>query len=162
MDTMVADLVEMVESAHTIGRTSVRSPRVEVLARAERRRSWSAEQKLAIVGESLGPDLTPTEVARKHRISTGQIYTWRQQFLGCEGSAVSRTAPRFTAVELVAACAPAHPPPPGPPVPCPLPVAPPRPEGLIEVMLPGGVSVRVDASVDARALRRVLGALEGR
>jgi hypothetical protein len=33
---------------------------------------------------------------------------------------------------------------------------------LIEVVLPGGVSVRVDASVDARALRRVLGALEGR
>jgi len=158
---MVADLVDMVGSAHTIGRTSARSPRVEVLARAERRRSWSAEQKLAIVGESLGPDLTPTEVARKHRISTGQIYTWRQQFLGCEGPAVSRTAARFTAVELTPAYTPVLAPP-GPPAPCPLPAASPRPEGLIEVMLPGGVSVRVDASVDARALRRVLGALEGR
>ena len=158
---MVADLGDTVESAHTIGRTSVRSPRVEVLARAERRRSWSAEQKLAIVGESLGPDLTPTEVARKHRISTGQIYTWRQQFLGCEGLAVSRTAPRFMAVELAPTTAPSHPPPPELP-PCPSPLMAPRPEGLIEVMLPGGVSVRVDASVDARALRRVLGALESR
>jgi len=64
MDTMVPDLRDTVESAYTIGRTSARSPRVEVLARAERRRSWSAEQKLAIVGESLGPDLTPTEVTR--------------------------------------------------------------------------------------------------
>jgi len=77
MDTMVPDLGKMVESAHTIGRTSTRSSRVEVLPRAERRRSWTAEQKLAIVGESLGPDLTPTEAAPKHRISTGQIYTWR-------------------------------------------------------------------------------------
>ena len=155
------DLGEMVESAHTTGRTSARSSRVEVLPRAERRRSWTAEQKLAIVGESLGPELTPTEVARKHRISTGQIYTWRQQFLGCESSAVSRTAPRFMAVELAPTTAPSHLPPPELP-PCPSPVTAPRPEGLIEVMLPGGVSVRVDASVDARALRRVLGALEGR
>ncbi len=36
-----------------------------------------------------------------------------------------------------------------------------RAEGLIEIMLPGGVSVRVDAHVDGQALRRVLGALEG-
>jgi hypothetical protein len=33
---------------------------------------------------------------------------------------------------------------------------------LIEIVLPGGVSVRVDSNVDALALRRVLGALEGR
>jgi hypothetical protein len=37
-----------------------------------------------------------------------------------------------------------------------------RREGLIEVMLPGGVVVRVDGHVDERALRRVLAALEGR
>jgi transposase-like protein len=107
---MVADLGEKVESAHTIDRTSARSSRVEVLPRAERRRSWTAEQKLAIVGESLGPDLTPTDVARKHQISTGQIYTWRQQFLSCERPAVSRMAPHFTAVELAPACPSVHPP----------------------------------------------------
>jgi hypothetical protein len=37
-----------------------------------------------------------------------------------------------------------------------------RPEGLIEIVLPSGVSVRVDAQIDGRALRRVLGALESR
>ena len=78
-------------------------------------RSWR------LSGESFGPDLTPTEVARKHRISTGQIYTWRQQFLTCE-AAVSRMAPRFTAVELAPPCAPSHPPLPEPPPPCPLPM----------------------------------------
>ncbi len=35
-------------------------------------------------------------------------------------------------------------------------------DGLIEIVLPSGVSVRVDAHVDGRALRRVLGAVEGR
>ena len=158
---MVPDLVDTVESAHTIGRTSARSARVEVLPRAERRRRWTAEQKLAIVGESLGPGLTPTEVARKHGISTGQIYTWRQQFLSYESSTVSRATPHFTAVELASACTPAYPPPPELP-PCPSPEKSPRLEGLIEVVLPSGISVRVDANVDARALRRVLGALEGR
>ena len=33
---------------------------------------------------------------------------------------------------------------------------------LIEIVLPSGASVRVDAQVDVRALRRVLGALSGR
>ena len=37
-----------------------------------------------------------------------------------------------------------------------------RPTGLIEIVLPSGVSLRVDAEIDARALRRVLGALEAR
>ncbi len=158
---MAADLVDTIGSAHTIGRTIGRSSRVEVLPRAERRRSWTAEQKRAIVGESLGPDLTPTEVARKHAISTGQLYTWRQQILGCEAT-VGRMAPRFTAVELAPSDAPCHLPPLEPSPPCPSPVAPPRLAGLIEVVLPCGVSVRVDASVDAGALRRVLAALDGR
>ncbi len=33
---------------------------------------------------------------------------------------------------------------------------------LIEILLPGGVPVRVDAQVNSRVLRLVLGALEGR
>ena len=37
-----------------------------------------------------------------------------------------------------------------------------RPAGLIEILLPSGVSLRVDAEVDGRALRRVLGALSER
>ena len=49
------------------------------------------------------------------------------------------------------------PPPPTPPV-----AAAVRGAGLIEIALPGGTLVRVDAHVDADALRRVLGVLEGR
>jgi transposase len=40
------------------------------------------EQKREIVAESYGTELTPTEVARKHGISSGQLYTWRRELLG--------------------------------------------------------------------------------
>jgi hypothetical protein len=39
---------------------------------------------------------------------------------------------------------------------------PPRPAGLIEIVLACGVSVRVKAAVNGRALRRVLSALDSR
>ena len=68
MDVVSPDLVEEAEAARTSGHRSARGPRVEVLTRAEPRRSWTVEQKREIVAESLGPELTPTEVARKHRI----------------------------------------------------------------------------------------------
>ncbi len=42
------------------------------------------------------------------------------------------------------------------------PLIPARPDGLIEVVTPGGVLVRVDGHVDERALRRVLAALNVR
>ena len=47
--------------------------------------TWTVEQKRAIVAESLGSELTPTEVARKHAISSGLLYSWRQQVLGVPG-----------------------------------------------------------------------------
>ena len=67
------------ESAHTTGRKSARLPRLEIITRGERRRRWTVEQKREIVAESYGADLTPTEVARKHGISSGQLYTWRHE-----------------------------------------------------------------------------------
>jgi transposase len=162
MDTH-QNLLEPDQSAPTTGRKSARSARVEIITRGERRRSWTVGQKREIVAESFGPDLTPTEVARKHAISSGQLYTWRQQLLGVR-TALTRSAPRFAQVDLEAS-----PSLPGPADPDPVaipaastPTAPSRPEGLIEVALPGGVVVRLDGHVDGRALRRVLAALDGR
>jgi transposase len=147
------------ESAHTTGRKSARSQRMEIITRGERRRSWTLEQKREIVAESLGSELTPTEVARKHAISSGQLYTWRQQLLSMPGTVIERAMPRFAEVDLAPSSPGASEPapiggtaPPGPP-------APTRAGGMIEIMLPGGVSLRVDAAVDGGALRRVLDAL---
>lgn len=53
--------------------------RVEVLSgMAGRRRSWSLEQKLAIVAEAQHCD-NMTELARRHDIRTSQLYTWRRE-----------------------------------------------------------------------------------
>jgi transposase len=148
------------ESAPTTGRRSARGQQVEIITRGERRRSWTPEQKREIVAESLGPELSPTEVARKHGISTGQLYTWRRELLSMPSAVTERAMPRFAEVELAPA-------PPGTPAPAdghapPGRPAPMRPGGMIEIVLPGGVSLRVDARVDGPALRRVLDALDRR
>jgi len=144
------------EDVRTIGRKGTGRGRVEVLAR-ERRRTWTPEQKRAIVAESLGSALTPTEVARKYAISSGLLYSWRQQVLGGHGSVVTGPAPSFARVELAPALqAPDGSEPVSPAVPAP----PSRPDGVIEIVLRSGVLVRVDAAVDGRALRRVLSALD--
>ena len=137
MDAIPPELIPETESGHTTSRKSTYNGRVEILVRADRRRSWTPEQKREIVAESLGPDLTPAEVARKHGISTGQLYTWRRL-------SGPRPLPDLTPMARPSAEPP----------------SPPRPEGLIEIVLPGGVSLRVDAHVDGRALRRALGARE--
>ncbi len=135
---------------------------MEIITRGERRRSWTVEQKREIVAESFGPELTPAEVARKHAIGSGQLYTWRRELLGVHRTQVTRVAPRFAQVELDAAPSLSNV--------SDLPPAgvrtsgaqaeSPRADGLIEIVLPGGVMLRVDAHVDGRALGRILRALE--
>jgi transposase len=151
MDTITPERVSADATAHTTNRMSGRSARVGVLPRADRRRSWTLEQKREIVSESLGPELTPTEVARKHGLRTGQIYTWRHQLLNVRDAPLLQ-APRFASVELA-------PPPAATSSDPAASAASTPPAGVIEIVLPGGVLVRVDAHVDGRALRRVLGAL---
>jgi transposase len=112
----------------------------------------------------LGSELTPTEVARKYGIGSGLLYTWRSQILTGPSGVVMRSTPSFAQVELAPApvqfAAPRlSPDEPIPPTSSP---AMPRPEGLIEIVLPDGVSLRVDAQVDVRALRGVLTALRDR
>ena len=45
---------------------------------AGRRRSWSIEQKLAIIAEAEHCD-NLTSLARRHDIRTSQLYTWRRE-----------------------------------------------------------------------------------
>jgi transposase len=112
--------------------------------------------------ESLGPALTPTEVARKYAITTGLLYTWRRQVLGGQMTGLVRSTPGFAQVEVVPPHLEAPEPIAEPPIVPPEAVAPPRPQGLIEIMLSDGVTVRVDAAVNTHALRRVLDAVADR
>jgi transposase len=88
-------------------------------------------------------------IARKHGIGTGQLYGWRHQFLGTWRA----KAAGFARVDIVN-----DPPRLSGPI-ASVPTT--TPTGLIEIVLPGGATVRVDAQVDAQALRRVLGVLRG-
>ena len=128
-------------SADMSAHTRARPQRIEVITRGERRRRWSAEEKQAIVAESLEPNVSIAGIARKHGIGTGQLYTWRHQLLARR----SGTPAHFARVELLSE---------------PHRSAEPR-SGLIEIVLPDGATVRVDAQVDEPALRRVLAALRG-
>jgi len=148
------------ESAHMTGRMSARSQRIEVITRGERRRRWPIEQKREIAAESLEPGISPITVARRYGISSGQLYTWRRHLLEGSLGAAAGPAAKFARVEVMAM--PAQPAPPSLPQPAPTPNSMNRPDGMIEIALPGGVSVRVDAQVDSGALRRVLAALARR
>ena len=148
-----------IESAHTTDRMSARSQRIEVITRGERRRRWSVEQKREIAAESLEPGISPITVARRYGISSGLRYTWRRHLLEGSLGTASRPGAEFARVEVLAMPAQPVPATPSLPRPVPAPNSLNHPEGTIEIALPGGVSVRVDAQVDSGALRRVLAAL---
>ena|SRR5262245_8314131 len=132
--------------------------RIDIRVGVERRRRWGREDKLRIVRESLAPNAVVTEVARRHEVGTGLLYTWRKQALAgllggfvpvrivanSEASALSAIeeaqdrAGEETKPAVVRSC------------------------GLIEVVWPNGIVVRVGADVDDGALCSVFAALEAR
>ena len=64
--------------------------RLEVVE-SGRRRCWSDDEKLRIVGESLSGPRLVSATARRYGISPSLLYTWRRAFraerIGAEGSA---------------------------------------------------------------------------
>ncbi|MGB3931700.1 MAG: transposase [Sphingobium sp.] len=62
---------------------------VTIISGAERRRSWTAEQKLALVQEAFSPGACVADVARRADIRTNQLYRWRERLMAeareCEG-----------------------------------------------------------------------------
>src|SRR5947209_18960090 len=129
-----------IESAHMTDRMSARSQRIELITRGERRRRWSVEQKREIAAESLGPGVSPITVARRYGISSGLLYTWRRHLLEGSLGTSARPATKFARVEVTAM--------PTDPSPATTLNSMKHPDGMIEIALPGGVSVRVDAQVD--------------
>lgn len=142
------------------------------------RRSWSADEKRRIVEESFRPGASVAVVARRHDLNANLLFTWRRQVRPAEPAAGPPAVAAPEPAEFVpigvfgsapdegpAMLATAAPPRAAgvaevrPPVPHP--ALEQRP-GVIEIDLPGGVRVRVDAFVNERALDRVLKVLKGR
>lgn len=127
------------------------TPRFNVVAAT--RRSWSQEQKIAIVAE-VEAGASVSQVARRHGLNPGLLFRWRRKLGGKAGTAAmepangapastSPPAPRFVPVML---------PPPD--------AAPPAKPSPIEIVIAGGRTVRVGADVDTAALVRIVAALE--
>ena len=134
-------------------RKSASGDRIEVTVRAERRRRWSAEEKLRIVRETLRPGAVAQVVADRNGIGTGQLYTWRKQmltaaitgFAAVETVVEPQVAPRLTAPSVANDRSPAV-----------------ITEVAIEVELPTGARVRVGNGAGASLLCDVFAALDRR
>src|ERR1700712_4829430 len=55
---------------------------LELFTGAGRRRTWSEDEKAAIVAESEAPNTSISAVARRHGLSASQLFTWRRQGRG--------------------------------------------------------------------------------
>jgi transposase len=140
--------------------STARPRRIEVITGDDRRRKWSAQEKVAIVAESLAEGAVVSEIARRHGLNPQQLFGWRARLR----DAVKGRAPSS---EATPAFVPAivEDEPPSTTVPA-LPAAVatvaasvnPAP---IEIAL-GGVIVRVHGEADPRALATVLKALRVR
>ena len=124
---------------------------MEIITGVERRRQWRDEEKLRILAELNQPGVKFSEVARRHDISRGLLWQWRDAQR--RGRLVAET-PAFVPLQVVPELpAPEPPPCAGPPDPDD------EPDDRIEIVLPDGTAVRVTAAISVAALRRVLAAL---
>ena len=139
----------------------------------ERRRTRSLDERKRIVEDALAPGISVAAVARRHGLNANLIFKWiRRSREGWRdrrhgpakekpgvAASLDTIASAFVPVKLIELDAPS---------------APPRYDvaakparqtrrgarrGAMEISLPNGAKVSLDAEVDAEALRRVLSAL---
>jgi transposase len=136
---------------------------VDILGRVERRRVWTAQEKAALLAEIDAAGGKVRLVARRHQISESVLYNWRS---ARKAAAVAMGAPEdveFMPVSVVEGRASNRSALLAAPDPEPVPQPPPAEgkAGSIEIVLPNGTRISVDASVNEKALSRVLRAMKG-
>jgi transposase len=130
----------------------------EIVSRVERRRKWSAEQKVKILAEALEPGATVSAVADRNGVSRSQLYAWKRlaQRGALPGISMNgQEKPLFAPVCIEAAL----------PSPIPALAAPAAQEqrrpGAIEIALTNGRLVRADERIEPVRLARLIAALDG-
>jgi transposase len=132
---------------------------MEIITGVERRRNWRDEEKLRILAELEEPGARFVEVARRHQVSRGLLWQWRDAqrrgklFAGEPGFVPVRVvselpAPGASETAAPSSCTAAN-------------GADDKPDERIEIVLPDGTAVRVTEEVSTAALRRVLAVLRG-
>jgi len=126
---------------------------MEIITGIERRRRWSAAEKLRIVAETEQPGAGIAGIARRYEISRGLLWNWRSQVR--RGALRPEPPSVFVPVRLLGEAPGAE------PARCGKPsrsagadrsVA----DGKIEIMLPDGTTIRIGSDVSLLALRRVV------
>ena len=125
---------------------------MEIITGVERRRRWRLDEKLRIVAEAEQPGASFADVARRHEVSRGLLWNWRQQVR--RGELAPDPMPTFVPVQVT----------PDPPLALPPPslaqVSAAQPEDTrVEITLPDGTCVRVGAGVGLVNLRRIMAAV---
>ena len=150
----------MREARHHDRHGRARDRRLELITGSKRRRARSAREKAAIVAETFAPGANVPEIARRHGLNRGLLFTWRRQGRRArpgpvaEATSEGERGPAFVPVEIEgpggnpAGLIIAEAPSPTPIVPAP----------MIEIVLPA-VTVRVPIGVDAATLATVLATL---
>ena len=57
---------------------------IEIITSVQRRRRWTASEKVRMVEETFEPGMTVSLVARRHGVAPNQLFTWRR--LAAQGS----------------------------------------------------------------------------
>lgn len=142
---------------------------VEIMARVERRRKWTTEEKAALLAEIEAEGGKVAVVARRRQVSESLLYNWRSAWRTAAALARTPEPVEFVPLGVFGGAEDEG------PAMLAVPLDVPAPEqsrrtrvttmeervGIIEVALPSGARVRVDAFVNEKALRRVLRALKG-
>ena len=117
---------------------------IEIITGKERRRRWSAEEKLRIVAETAEPGARVTDVAARHDVYPSLLFNWRRQVregrLGASG---------FVPIRLLSSAREA--------------TAQPEDRGAsgIEITLPNGSRIQINHEAQLPLLRPVIAALRG-
>ena len=113
------------------------SGEVDTKQACTKRRRWPLEVKRRLVAETLEPGSSVSIVARRHDVNANQLFKWRHEF--AEPTAL-------VPVTVV--------PEPGPAAPEPSMVS-----GRIEIVLSGGVRVKIEGAVDPVAVTAAVAAV---
>ena len=116
---------------------------------ASTRRSWTPEQKQAILAEAQEAGTTASAVARRHGLHPSLLFRWRREALEAERTAALPRQPAFVPLGLPA--------PAGVAAACDRSTNP-----VIEIEFAGGHRLRADVSIDIAVLRSVIEVLVGR
>ena len=68
----------LISVRHTIVSMTNSTDHVEIITSVQRRRRWTASEKVRMVEETFEPGMTVSLVARRHGVAPNQLFTWRR------------------------------------------------------------------------------------